>query len=207
MPDQTDPIQAQLIDARRAQILDAATVVFAQQGFHRATIKQIARTAGIADGTIYIYFKNKTDLLLGILNRLNESERRRADLAQSLDGDLRGFFKTYVRHRLTLLGENLAAFRAVLPDILSNAELRERYYDEVIGPSFALAEPMLEQLIAAGEIKPIDPTIVVRSITGSFLGMLMLRLLGDPTIEARWMDLPDLLTDLIFDGLANQGGD
>ena len=73
---QNDPIQAQLTAARRNQILDAATKVFAEKGFQRATIKEVAKEAGIADGTIYIYFKNKNALMLGILDRLNATEQR-----------------------------------------------------------------------------------------------------------------------------------
>lgn len=46
------------------RILDAAVKVFAEQGFHQATISQIAREAGVADGTIYLYFKNKDDILV-----------------------------------------------------------------------------------------------------------------------------------------------
>ncbi len=57
-----DPIQAQLIAARRNQILDAAAKVFAEKGFHPTTIKDIAAEAGIAHGTIYNYFENKTAL-------------------------------------------------------------------------------------------------------------------------------------------------
>ncbi|MFP4159958.1 MAG: TetR/AcrR family transcriptional regulator [Desulfobacterales bacterium] len=44
-------------------ILNAAIKVFAEQGFHQATISQVAREAGVADGTIYLYFKNKADIL------------------------------------------------------------------------------------------------------------------------------------------------
>jgi AcrR family transcriptional regulator len=47
-----DPIGAMLVAARRTQILDAAIAVFSEKGFHRATIKEIARVAAIADGTI-----------------------------------------------------------------------------------------------------------------------------------------------------------
>src|SRR5579859_1318152 len=71
-----DPIQELVAAARRKQILDAATRVFAEKGFHRATIKDIARVAGIADGTMYTYFASKTEVLLGILHRLNESTER-----------------------------------------------------------------------------------------------------------------------------------
>lgn len=45
-------------------ILEAAVKVFAQQGFHQSTVAQIAKKAGVADGTIYLYFKNKDDILV-----------------------------------------------------------------------------------------------------------------------------------------------
>ncbi len=45
-------------------ILEAAIVVFAEQGFFQATVAQIAKKAGVADGTIYLYFKNKDDILI-----------------------------------------------------------------------------------------------------------------------------------------------
>jgi TetR/AcrR family fatty acid metabolism transcriptional regulator len=46
------------------RILEAAVSVFAKKGFHQSTISQIAREAGVADGTIYLYFKNKDDILV-----------------------------------------------------------------------------------------------------------------------------------------------
>jgi len=45
------------------RILEAAVKVFAEQGFFQSTISQIAKEAGVADGTIYLYFKNKDDIL------------------------------------------------------------------------------------------------------------------------------------------------
>ncbi len=210
MTDRRDRVQAQLADARQdarqAQILDAATQVFADKGYHGTTIREIARTAGIADGTIYLYFKSKADLLLGILNRINESERRSADLARSLEGvvDVRRFFAGYVRHRMTVLEANMRAFRAVLPAILMNAELRERYMREVIEPSFALTEPVFEQWIAAGAIRPVEAALALRGVLSAFLGLLVLRLLGDRAVEERWDELPELLTGMIFDGLGTR---
>jgi len=46
------------------RILEAAVKVFAKQGFHQSTVSQIAKEAGVADGTIYLYFKNKDDILV-----------------------------------------------------------------------------------------------------------------------------------------------
>jgi len=46
------------------RILEAAVKVFARQGFRQSTVAQIAKEAGVADGTIYLYFKNKDDILV-----------------------------------------------------------------------------------------------------------------------------------------------
>ena len=51
---------------KRSLITEAAVDVFAEKGFHQARVSDIASRAGVADGTIYLYFKNKEDLLLSI---------------------------------------------------------------------------------------------------------------------------------------------
>lgn len=51
---------------KRERILKAATHVFAQHGFFNSTISEIAKQADVADGTIYLYFKNKDDLLISL---------------------------------------------------------------------------------------------------------------------------------------------
>src|SRR5258708_19998646 len=91
--DRIQAIQAQLAAARRTQILDAATRVFASKGFNRATIRDVARDAGVADGTIYNYFANKTDLLFRLLHRLNHPERPPPSLAPPLDPSSVAFFR------------------------------------------------------------------------------------------------------------------
>jgi TetR/AcrR family fatty acid metabolism transcriptional regulator len=54
MRDTGGPAQEQLAAARRSQILDAALRVFSEQGFHQATVREVTRAAGVADGTIYL---------------------------------------------------------------------------------------------------------------------------------------------------------
>jgi len=55
--------------SRRDAILDAATRVFAARGFFGAQVADVARRAGVAAGTVYLYFKNKDDLLISVFNR------------------------------------------------------------------------------------------------------------------------------------------
>jgi AcrR family transcriptional regulator len=202
MPDPTNSFQEQVAALRRAQILDAATTVFAAQGFHRTTIRDVAKAAGVADGTIYNYFENKTALLLGILDRLNESDRRGADLAQLAEMDVREFFRFYFRHRLEAIGESgLKVLRVVISEMLVNAELRQIYMERIVAPSFALAEPQLQLLVQQGKLRADDPPVLLRAVAGVFLGLIVLRLLGDPQLETKWDSLPELLTALLLDGM------
>jgi AcrR family transcriptional regulator len=203
--DPIQAIQAQLVAARRTQILDAATRVFASNGFNRATIHDVAQAAGVADGTIYNYFASKTDLLFGLLDRLNDTERRPASLAQATDasfGDSIGnYFRAYLRERVEALWSNADLFRAVLPELLANPALRARYHDEVIAPTMALGEGAFGALVGTGTVRDLDLPLSVRIVAGSVLGLMVLQLLGDETLAARWREIPDAIADLLLPGL------
>jgi AcrR family transcriptional regulator len=204
MKDTHDPIQELLITARRNQILDAATKVFAEKGFHPTTIKDIAREAGIADGTIYNYFENKTALMLGIFDRLNESDQRDEDLSKFTEVDFRSFMKAYLRHRLTVLQVgNFEVFRVVLSEIMVNKELRELYYRKILEPTFSMAEAYFQQWAAQHIIKPINISLAMRAISGMVLGLIVEHIMGDQALESKWDELPDFLTDMILDGLGS----
>ena len=191
-----DPIQTMLVAARRTQILDAAITVFSEKGFHRATIKEIARVAGIADGTIYTYFASKDEILLAVLDRLNETTERKQHFVLESEQDLKAFFRTYLQQRMALLWPNAEVFRAVLPELLVNGELRRQYYEQVLAPTIAVGEQFFQ---AQSEQIQINIPLTVRAIAGTLLGLLLLQLLGDETLARQWEELPDVLTTLFFD--------
>ena len=191
-----DPIQTMLVAARRTQILDAAITVFSEKGFHRATIKEIARVAGIADGTIYTYFASKDEVLLAVLDRLNETTARRQQFVLGDEQDLKAFFRAYLQQRMALLWPNAEVFRAVLPELLVNGELRRLYYEQVLAPTIAVGEQFFQ---AQNEQLQINIPLTVRAIAGTLLGLLLLQLLGDEVLAGQWEALPDVLTALFFD--------
>jgi AcrR family transcriptional regulator len=204
--DASDPIQEQLIAARRNQILDAATKVFAEKGFHPATIRDVAKAAGVADGTIYNYFESKTAVLMGILNRMNETERRDDDMAQALEMDVSEFVHMYFRQRFEwIMKHGFEVFQIVFSEILVNQELRELYYREIIEPTFAMAETYFQRLQDEGKIASPDVVVSMRAISAMFMGMIMLRIMGDKPLEAQWDALPNLLAEFVLKGIGPKG--
>jgi hypothetical protein len=88
--------------------------------------------------------------------------------------------------------------------VLVNAELREQYQYRIIEPTFALGERAFQAMIDAGQIPPMDVAISMRMITATILGLIVQRLFGDTTLEQRWDSLPDVLPNLLLNGLLNQ---
>jgi AcrR family transcriptional regulator len=195
----------QLIALRRAQILVAAVNVFAEKGFQRATIKDVARAAGVADGTIYNYFENKTALLMGILDRLNDTQNRQQDFDQSLATDLRTFTRQYLRQRFEVFSpELMPLMQTLLAELLVNAELRERYWTQVIAPTFDVVEPYVERWRERDNLTPSDMTLALHSMAALVIGLIMMRLMGDSTIIEHWEKLPNFLSEFVLFGVLGE---
>lgn len=198
-----DAAQERLTAARRNQILDAAATIFAEKGFHPTTIRDIARAAGIADGTIYIYFENKPALLLGILDRMMASAQRNDTFPHLAEGDLRGFLRAYLRQPLLApKADNFALFRVIFSEILVNSDLRERYRRTILEPTLATAEAHFQQWADRQTLRPVDIGLTVRAVSGIVMGLILKHIIGDTTVQERWDALPDVIADLILHGIA-----
>src|SRR3954468_7439635 len=85
---------------KRERILVAAERIFARHGFFAARVSEIAKEAGVADGTIYLYFKSKDDLLISWFeDRMRQvNNQLRATIAdQSPAEQLRAFIHAYLQ--------------------------------------------------------------------------------------------------------------
>jgi AcrR family transcriptional regulator len=202
-----DGVRDLVVRARREQILEAATRVFAEKGFRRATTREVAREASISEGTIYNYFEDKDALLIAIVERLNETERRAEDFDEGMATDFQGFLKEYLRRRISLIWENREVFRVVLSEMLVNAELRELYLRQVVAPTMGIAEENFRSRMKQGEVRQTDAPLAMRSVAGAVLGVLVLGLLGDEEIDSRFDEVPDVLAGLLIHGLDATEGD
>jgi TetR/AcrR family transcriptional regulator, fatty acid metabolism regulator protein len=95
-----DTPDSQLKNSKYNRILEAAVKVFARQGFHQSTVAQIAKEAGVADGTIYLYFKNKDDILLHFFSSKAKQvfDRFREEVGRGQDslGKLRNLVRVHL---------------------------------------------------------------------------------------------------------------
>ena len=98
-------------EERKQQILDAAIIVFARQGFHKARMDDIAEEVGLSKGSLYWYFKSKDEIILTLMNHLfmQEAEELNDLLAAELSAS----------ERLSLLSEHMTEmFQDRFADVL-----------------------------------------------------------------------------------------
>jgi TetR/AcrR family fatty acid metabolism transcriptional regulator len=85
-------IMAKKTGEKYQAIIDAAVRVIARQGYHNAQVSRIAKEAKVADGTIYLYFENKDDILISLFNEkmgaFIEEGRGRLAQAESIEQKL-----------------------------------------------------------------------------------------------------------------------
>lgn len=197
-----DALQTQIIEARRNQILDAAAKVFAEHGFHPTTIKDIAKEAGIADGTIYNYFKNKSALLIGIFERMRDTIMAQTPLPNTDEMELGQLLGAFLSHPfMALQADNFALFRVVMSEMMVNEELRTLYYQQILKPTLQLAETHLQSVADKNNLSYDTIPLLVRAISGMVMGLMLEAILGDDILTEKWADLPELMTNLLINGL------
>ncbi len=89
---------------KRKRIIDAAVDVFADKGFFQAKVSEIAEAAGVADGTIYLYFKSKDDLLISLFReKMNEILQRFSAIRD--EGSPEQQLRRYIAEHLAFVAE------------------------------------------------------------------------------------------------------
>ena len=134
---------------KRDRILSAAERVFAKRGFFAARVSEIAKDAGVADGTIYLYFKSKDDLLISLfesrMEQVNTALREAiANVPASKPAaQLRAFIHAYLK----LVHDEPAAAEVLTIELRQSSKFMKEYEN----PQFADFLRTLGGIIAAGQ--------------------------------------------------------
>ena len=149
-------------------IMNAAEKVFAEKGFHEATISDIAKEAGVADPTIYEYFSSKEDLLFSVpAGRTLNHWKKNEELLQYIQGATNKLRLLIYRHiRLYELNPNYA--KLVMLILKSSRNFLETEAYKNIQGSAKLIIHVLEEGVKTGEFRPdIQPYLVRAMIYGT----------------------------------------
>ena len=183
---------------REQQILDAALVIFSKKGFSEATTTEIARTAGVAEGTIYNYFQSKRELLLAVVRNFVMTEPFLNLFEHAEETNYPAFLTAILENRMDLIEEaEKSRVLLLMSEILRDPELKRIFDHQFIKPVMTKMEEFYEARTTTGYFRPLNTFIVTRALGGMIIGLLLLTLLEGESSPLKGIPRQDLAAEVV----------
>jgi AcrR family transcriptional regulator len=164
-------------ETRRQQILDAALRCFSRDGFHATTTADIVRESGVSQGTLYLYFATKEDIVLALSDDRHARQALLNGLAMSEQDPVKGLAAFIELHGVGLLEPGRVDGRRVGIQGWAEALRDQRIHDSVVGGMVSVREAivrLVERGQRTGQIRAdIEPESVARTLIALHNGFLL----------------------------------
>jgi AcrR family transcriptional regulator len=161
---------------REAEIIDAVRRVIVRNGFRKTSMEKVAEEANISKGTLYLYFKNKEDLVR------KATERGHAEMARAIEKLTQhtitpdDAIATYVRAMLEFCDQNEILFRAMDARPDSDGEKSATSVNRRIDHYVSILERIIDDRVQAGTYRKVHSRRVARMIVEAVRGVVIERL-------------------------------
>jgi TetR/AcrR family fatty acid metabolism transcriptional regulator len=155
-------------DDKRRRILDAAVRVFARKGYFASRVADVARAAGIADGTIYLYFRTKDDVLVSLFDELMAEHlaAARRELAATKGAPAR--LRAIAERHLRLLGANRDLAVVFQVELRQSTKFMERFTASWMKDYFDVLQGVIERGQREGSLrKDLPRTLAAKAFFGA----------------------------------------
>jgi TetR/AcrR family fatty acid metabolism transcriptional regulator len=163
----TAPKPATTLD-KPAAILKAATQVFARRGFFHSQVADIARAAGVAAGTVYLYFRSKDDLLVSIFERTMKETIAEGQATLAEVTDPRERLRRIARLHLERMGRDRDLAVVFQVELRQSTKFMERFSSTYLRDYLSI----IRDTIAAGQASGVfredfNPTLAAKALFGA----------------------------------------
>lgn len=150
------------------KILDGALKVFAKKGFYQSKVSEIARLADVADGTIYLYFRNKDDILISLFEVVMQKAIDRFEEAMAGEEDPRRKLEIFALTHLSMIESNREAAEILQVEVRQSSKFLKDYHNEKFIQYLGMITDIVAEGQAKGLFKPeINPEIARRAFFGA----------------------------------------
>ncbi|MGM0948087.1 MAG: fatty acid metabolism transcriptional regulator FadR [Bacillota bacterium] len=185
------------------QIIDAAVEVIAENGYHQSQVSKIAKQAGVADGTIYLYFKNKEDILISLFKeKMGQFIERMEEDIKDKETAKEKLALVISKHFSLLADDHNLAIVTQLELRQSNLELRQKI-NEILKGYLTILEGILTEGIQSGELKKgLDVRLARQMIFGTIDETVTTWVMNDQKYDIA--ALSDSVLELLVSGIHNK---
>lgn len=194
---------------KRERILDSAIKVFAEKGFGGSRVSDVARAAGVADGTIYLYFDSKDALLIAIF------EEKMARVIASAEDEIKELsgpverLRRFIRHHLEIVESHPELAEVMLVELRFSDKFLKEYEPKLLWRYMTLLSGIIADGQATGIFrKDVPPSLAAGAIFGALDEVSLHRTLArrrrsEPKTD--YIATADALARMMIGGLATPG--
>jgi AcrR family transcriptional regulator len=172
----------QQAEQRRIQLIDTALALFADQGYDRTSIKDLAQAAGVAQGLVYHYFDSKEDLLLAVVDRHNPLPQVRALLEGIADQPASLLLPQLLHGFYGIFSEKRPLFVVGLRELLVDGRVRARIH-QFQREGLTLLARYLAARVAAGELRPHNTEVSAQAVLSGGISLFIAGTPPEPFIS------------------------
>ncbi|MGC5324838.1 TetR/AcrR family transcriptional regulator [Brevibacillus sp. SYSU BS000544] len=195
---------------KQRNILSASIKLFASKGFHATSTSEIAKEAGVAEGTIFRHYKSKKDILIATVAPLIikfaapfvlKDVRRIFEFAE--EQHFEEVVKALYRNRLELVEHSVNHARILLQEAFFHDEIREAIIQTFFKQAQQIIGKVIERKIELGELRPLPVDVIFRVIFSQMIGIVIHRYIIAPEQfddEGREKHI-ELTADILMNGL------
>lgn len=194
------------------KILNAAIKIFTEKGYSAATTSEIAKEAGIAEGTIFRYFPKKKEILHSVVYKFLDTfaesivfDSLYEIINENQDKSMKELLKIIALDRIKLFKSHFPYAHIMFNEMQYHEDIRKLFLDKIMANVFDIAKLIFKEGQKRGEFKDIDPIIGVRSFMG-MLGFMFMqrRFMPEYNVYNSLEEEIEALIDLYFDGISNK---
>jgi len=186
---------------KRRTIINAAVEVFAEKGFHRSRVSDIARMAGVADGTIYLYFKSKDDVLITIFEERMEELLGEARRTVDACGDAFEKIRAFARFHMSQVEEHRALASVLQVELRLSNKFMKEYHPQRLREYLDIIGEIVREGQTTGAIrKDCNPIVVRRAFFGA-LDEIAMQWTLTPHPRYRLVSTAEEVSDIFIRGL------
>jgi TetR/AcrR family transcriptional regulator, fatty acid metabolism regulator protein len=185
---------------KHGRILEAAIAVFAENGYFNSRVSDIAKRAGVADGTIYLYFKNKEQILMATIDFAFSSFMRAAQTELASIPDPRQKLRRLAELHLESLGANRGLAMVFQTELRQSAKFLSEFSHRHLIEYFDLVRAIVRQGQQSGAFrKEVSDKIAANCFFGALDAMVTSWLLSER--DYKLGAASDALVDVILNGM------
>ncbi|GGA77658.1 TetR/AcrR family transcriptional regulator [Ornithinibacillus halotolerans] len=200
----------QNLTEKQKGILAAATELFAEKGYAATSTSEIARKAGVAEGTIFRHYKSKKDLLLTIVSPtmikvIGPTVKK--DINKVLDKEystFQDFIRAMIANRIDFVKNNIPLIRIVIQELPFHDELKKQAIEHIGKDVFEKLRAIVQYFQAKGQIIEMHPDTIIRVVASSVLSYIFTSYVIFPENEWNEEEEIERLIEVLSNGVAKR---